>query len=80
MDEDGWLYFKHRLSEAIRRRGENISAYELESVAEKHPDVVESAAFGIPGLFVTLGVAMAILAGGALALALWSPRVQPANI
>ena len=39
-----------------------------------------SAAFGIPGLFVTLGVAMAILAGGALALALWSPRVQPANI
>lgn len=48
MDEDGWLYFKHRLNEAIRRRGENISAYELESIAEKHPDIVESAAFGIP--------------------------------
>ncbi|WP_019172477.1 AMP-binding protein [Pseudaminobacter salicylatoxidans] len=51
MDEDGWLYFKHRLNEAIRRRGENISAYELESVAEKHPDIVESAAFGIPSEF-----------------------------
>lgn len=51
MDEDGWLYFKHRLNEAIRRRGENISAYELESIAEKHPDIVESAAFGIPSEF-----------------------------
>ena len=51
MDEDGWLYFKHRMSEAIRRRGENISAYELESIAEKHPDIVESAAFGIPSEF-----------------------------
>ena len=51
MDEDGWLYFKHRLNEAIRRRGENISAYEVETVAEKHPEIVESAAFGIPSEF-----------------------------
>jgi crotonobetaine/carnitine-CoA ligase len=51
MDADGWLYFKHRLNEAIRRRGENISAFEVETVAEKHPDVVESAAFGMPSEF-----------------------------
>lgn len=51
MDEDGWLYFKHRLNEAIRRRGENISAYEVETIAEKHPGIVESAAFGIPSEF-----------------------------
>ncbi|PRD49815.1 AMP-binding protein [Phyllobacterium myrsinacearum] len=51
MDEEGWLYFRHRLDEAIRRRGENISAYEVESVAEKHPDIVESVAFGIPSEF-----------------------------
>lgn len=51
MDEDGWLYFKHRLNEAIRRRGENISAYEVETVAEQHPDIVESAAFGVPSDF-----------------------------
>lgn len=51
MDEDGWLYFKHRLNEAIRRRGENISAFEVETVAEKHPDIVESAAFGVPSEF-----------------------------
>ncbi|MFQ6180707.1 AMP-binding protein [Sinorhizobium meliloti] len=51
MDEDGWLYFKHRLNEAIRRRGENISAYEVETLAEAHPDVVESAAFGVASEF-----------------------------
>ncbi|WP_439500537.1 AMP-binding protein [Aminobacter ciceronei] len=51
MDKDGWLYFKHRLNEAIRRRGENISAYEVETVAEKHPDILESAAFGVPSEF-----------------------------
>lgn len=51
MDADGWLYFKHRLNEAIRRRGENISAFEVETVAEKHPEVVESAAFGMPSEF-----------------------------
>lgn len=51
LDEDGWLYFRHRLNEAIRRRGENISAYEVETVADKHPDIVESAAFGIPSEF-----------------------------
>ncbi|WP_245415877.1 MULTISPECIES: AMP-binding protein [Mesorhizobium] len=50
-DEDGWLYFKHRLNEAIRRRGENISAYEVESIAERHPDIVECAAFGVASEF-----------------------------
>jgi len=50
-DEDGWLYFKHRLNEAIRRRGENISAYEVESIAENHPDIIECAAFGVPSEF-----------------------------
>ena len=39
------------LNEAIRRRGENISAYEVETIADKHPDIVESAAFGVPSEF-----------------------------
>ncbi|MDT9598259.1 AMP-binding protein [Sphingosinicella rhizophila] len=51
MDEDGWLYFKHRLNESIRRRGENISPYEVETVAGGHADIVESAAFGVPSEF-----------------------------
>ncbi|MHC1550255.1 AMP-binding protein [Phyllobacterium sp. K27] len=51
MDEDGWLYFKHRLNEVIRRRGENISAFEVETIADQHPDIIESVAFGIPSEF-----------------------------
>jgi crotonobetaine/carnitine-CoA ligase len=51
LDNDGWLYFKHRLTESIRRRGENISAYEVESIAGRHSDIVESAAFGVPSEF-----------------------------
>lgn len=51
MDSEGWLYFRHRLNEAIRRRGENISAYEVEHVADMHGDIVESVAFGVPSEF-----------------------------
>ena len=48
MDEEGFFYFRGRLKEAIRRRGENISAWEIETVVDLHPKVKESAAFGVP--------------------------------
>lgn len=69
MDEDGWLYFKHRLNEAIRRRGENVSAYEVENLAEKHPDIVKSAAFGVPSEFTEEDIMIVALrrAGSTLA-------------
>lgn len=44
LDEDGYLYFVDRKKEAIRRRGENISAYEVEMLIAKHPSVLEVAA------------------------------------
>jgi len=47
-DEDGFYYFVGRLKESIRRRGENISPYEIENVVNKHPAVMESAAVGVP--------------------------------
>ncbi|MCS6785082.1 MAG: ATP-dependent acyl-CoA ligase, partial [Candidatus Caldarchaeum sp.] len=37
-----------RKKESIRRRGENISPYEIESVVNQHPAVLESAAVGLP--------------------------------
>jgi crotonobetaine/carnitine-CoA ligase len=46
-DEDGCLHYHGRMQERLRRRGENVSAYELELVALKHPDVLEAAAYGI---------------------------------
>jgi crotonobetaine/carnitine-CoA ligase len=48
LDEDGYLYFADRKKEAIRRRGENISAFEVETVLCRHPDVVEAAAVPVP--------------------------------
>jgi crotonobetaine/carnitine-CoA ligase len=47
-DEDGCLHYHGRMQERLRRRGENVSAYELELVALKHPQVLEAAAFGVP--------------------------------
>ena len=47
-DEAGFLYFVGRLTESMRRRGENVSAYEVETQVNKHPDVLESAAYGVP--------------------------------
>ncbi len=47
-DQDGFFYFVDRQSEAIRRRGENISSWEVEKVLNQHPDVFESAVFGVP--------------------------------
>jgi len=41
------LVFHGRMSDSIRCRGENVSAYEVESVANRHPDVDESAMIGV---------------------------------
>jgi len=46
-DEDGYFYFIDRIKDAIRRRGENISSYEVEKVVNEHPAVLESAAIAI---------------------------------
>jgi crotonobetaine/carnitine-CoA ligase len=42
-DADGNLYFVDRTKDAIRRRGENISAMEVEQEINAHPDVLETA-------------------------------------
>jgi len=47
-DEDGWYYFVDRLKDAIRRRGENISSYEVEQAILEHPAVVECAVVAVP--------------------------------
>ena len=47
-DDDGFYYFVGRRHDVIRRRGENISAFEVEEVINAHPDVLEVAAFGVP--------------------------------
>lgn len=43
-DEDGFFYFVDRKKDALRRRGENISSFEVEQGVNAHPAVQESAA------------------------------------
>jgi carnitine-CoA ligase len=50
-DEDGNYYFVDRLKDAIRRRGENISSFEVEALVVQHPDVSEVAAVAAPSEF-----------------------------
>lgn len=48
LDAAGYLTFHGRLSDSIRRRGENISAFEVEQLVAAHPKVLEAAAVGVP--------------------------------
>jgi crotonobetaine/carnitine-CoA ligase len=47
-DENGFLYFKGRSKDIIRRSGENIAAAEVEGVVRSHPNVLEAAAVPVP--------------------------------
>lgn len=47
VDADGFFYFVDRKKESIRRRGENISSYEVESSICCHPAVLECAAVAV---------------------------------
>lgn len=50
--EDGQLVFVDRVKDAIRRRGENVSSFEVEREINAHPDVAESAVIAVPSEFV----------------------------
>lgn len=47
-DAEGSFYFVDRTKDAIRRRGENVSSFELETEVTTHPDVREAAAIPVP--------------------------------
>jgi crotonobetaine/carnitine-CoA ligase len=47
-DADGSFRFVDRLKDAIRRRGENISSFEVEQVLIEHPAVATVAVFAVP--------------------------------
>jgi len=46
-DADGNMTFHGRMSDNVRVKGENVTAFEVESVAGKHPDVEDCAMIGV---------------------------------
>lgn len=45
-DEDGYFYFVDRSKDYLRRRGENISSFEVESALGRHPAILDVAVVG----------------------------------
>jgi carnitine-CoA ligase len=60
-DADGFFYFVGRRSDSIRRRGENISAFEVEEVVKLHSSVLDAAAFGVPSELTEDDVMVAVV-------------------
>jgi len=50
-DDQGNYFFVDRMKDAIRRRGENISSFEVENAVLEHPDVVDCSAIGVPAQY-----------------------------
>jgi carnitine-CoA ligase len=50
-DEAGNFFFVDRMKDAIRRRGENISSFEVEAELGAHPKVREAAVVAVPSEF-----------------------------
>ena len=47
-DENGFIYFVGRSTDSMRRRGENVSAYDVEQAILKHPRSLEAAVYAVP--------------------------------
>jgi crotonobetaine/carnitine-CoA ligase len=60
-DTDGWFAFMDRLKDAIRRRGENISSFEVEHALLEHPAVASVAVFPVASEMSEDEVAAAIV-------------------
>lgn len=75
-DADGHFHFVGRAKDVVRRRGENISAAEVEAVIESHPAVLACAVYGVPSALTEEEVMAAVVlrpgaASDAPALATW---------
>jgi carnitine-CoA ligase len=47
-DAEGWFYFVDRLTDSIRRFGENVSSHEVEVTLMAHPAVATAAVVAVP--------------------------------
>ena len=60
-DDEGWFRFTDRIKDAIRRRGENISSFEVEQALLSHPAVSAVAAYAVDSELGEDEVAVAVI-------------------
>ena len=61
LDPDGYLYFADRKKDSIRRRGENISSFEVESVLLQHAAIADVAAYPLKSEMAEEEVAVSVM-------------------
>jgi crotonobetaine/carnitine-CoA ligase len=61
LDEDGYLWYIDRIKDSIRRRGENISAYEVEEIVRSNPSVLDVAVYPVRSESAQDEVAMSVV-------------------
>jgi carnitine-CoA ligase len=68
IDEDDYLYFVDRKADYLRRRGENISSFEVESVLMSHGELADVAVHAVPSRLTEddLKVTATLTSGSAL--------------
>ncbi len=81
-DRDGYVYFIDRRKERIRRLGENISSFDVESMVCAHPDVRECAALAHPAAMGEDDVRIVVVPAGGSGLSAgvlydWLTTVMP---
>ena len=78
-ESDGYYRFMDRMKDAIRRRGENISSYEVEQVIVSHPEVENAAVFPVRSELAEDEVMAAVVlrAGAQLSAAVLLDFCQP---
>jgi crotonobetaine/carnitine-CoA ligase len=48
LDDQGYLFYVDRKKDAMRRRGEMVSSWDVEAAVRKFPGVLDCAAYGVP--------------------------------
>ncbi len=61
LDDEGYLVFTDRIKDSLRRRGENISSFEVERSVNAHEQVLEAAAYALPSELTEDEVAVAVV-------------------
>lgn len=69
VDSEGWFRFVDRTKDVIRRRGENISSFEVESTLRNHPAIVEAAVYPVDSELGEDEVMAALTVAGPLEMA-----------
>nr|WP_206030803.1 AMP-binding protein [Rhodococcus sp. B10] len=60
-EPDGWFRFVDRIKDVIRRRGENVSSVEVETVLGRHPAVAQVVAFPVPSSLAEDDIMVAVV-------------------